>query len=163
MWAKWHSRHKGAIELKAVAYRDCDSVRNALDVAGIDRFGGFGHAPPGDDTVACNFSQRHKHKGALKQARMRQCQIRLVHCHIVICEDVDIRGARTIALFVSSIPAKTKLNILRAREQFTWAESGFNDDRKVCEMRLVFEPPRRCAVIGRTGDETDVLAVAKQC
>ena len=86
----------------------------------------------------------------------------VVERQVVIGDDVDVGGARAVALFVRAVAAELQLDRLRARQQFARAERGLDRDAQIDEGRLVFEAPGRRAVVGRARGQPHRLAVAQQ-
>ena len=90
--------------------------RQAMDFAGIHGTGSLVDAPARNDTVSCDLGQRHQDESTLEQTGVRQCQIRFIQCEVVIGKDIDISGARAVALFVRAVAAEPELYLLRARQ-----------------------------------------------
>src|SRR4029078_5198373 len=133
-----------------------------MNLARIHSPGSVIDPPARDDTVSSDFGQWYQHESTLEQARVRQRQIRLIPSEVVIGKDVDVGGAGAIAFFMGAVAAEPELYLLRACQQFTWAECCFNHNREIDEMRLIFESPRWGSVVGRTSHQTHFFSVAEQ-
>jgi hypothetical protein len=144
------------------ALRGYRASRQAVDLAGVHGTGSLVDAPAGNDAVACYLGQRYQDESTLEQARVWQRQVRFIQCEVIIGENVDVGGTRPVALLVRTVPPESDLYLLGACEQLMRSERRFNHDREVDEMRLIFEPPRWCPVVGRAGYQTHLVSVTEQ-
>ena len=84
---------------------------------------------PAIDAVRRDIGERHQHERALEQPRVRQHQVGIVHCHVVIGDDVDVERARAPAALVGAVAAERAFDLLRARQQRMRRQAWFRSPR----------------------------------
>ena len=125
-------------------------LRDATDIEGSKR---VADAASGNDPIRRNLNERQQNKCAFEQMRVRECQIWLLQCDLVVSQNVDIDRPRAPAPFARPVTAERTFNVLHAYEQGVRLERGRHNDHRIDEGRLVGNAPRRGAVIARARDK----------
>src|SRR5215475_2782329 len=93
---------------------------------------------------------------------MRQREVRLPQNEIIVSDEVDIERTRAPAAFLGALASERALDRLRPSQKRSGRQGGFDRDAEIDERWLVFDPPRRGAVVRGAGEKAHIFAVAKR-
>src|SRR5215831_8950579 len=133
-----------------------------LDTACVHLRQRIAHTPARDQPLGRDFRERRQYEGASEQLRMRQREVRLAQNEIVIGDEVDIDRTRAPAAFLAALASERALDRLRPSQKRARREAGFDRDAEIDERRLVFDPPRRGAIVRGADEKAHFFAVAKR-